>query len=62
LVKRSVGDTIPPVQSGGEASYGHIGRALVSSSEGSVNAFEEDEEEEDLMLPTVRTLAQAYAR
>jgi hypothetical protein len=61
-VKRSVGDTVPPTQSGREASYGRIGYALDSPSEGSVDALEEDEEEGDLQLPTVRTLAQAYAK
>jgi hypothetical protein len=62
FVKRSVGDTAPPAQSGREASYSRIGYALDSPSAGSVDAFEEDEEEDNLMLPTVRTLAQAYAR
>jgi hypothetical protein len=62
LVRRIVGDTVPPAQNGGEASYSRIDYALDGPSADSVDAFEEDEEEEDPMLPTVRTLAQAHAR
>jgi hypothetical protein len=49
LVRRIVGDTVPPAQNGGEASYSRIDYALDGPSADSVDAFEEDEEEEDPM-------------
>jgi hypothetical protein len=60
-VKRSVGYSLSPTQSSREAVDGRIGYALDSPSAELADELQDEEEEDDFSLPTVRTLTQAYA-